>query len=97
MMRTKKLGLINNSGDYVLVNTALFPFDNDSNEPSKDKLISDDLLRDIEQAKMFRIIKSKYIDVDILLFDGLETYNEYMREERKVTKEEYELLKEALL
>ena len=44
----------------------------------------------------FDIIKKKSIDVDCLLCDGLDGYNDCMRDERVVTQEEFELLKEVL-
>lgn len=43
-MKANKIGLVNNNGDYELVNTDLFPYDDDSNEECKNNLICDDLL-----------------------------------------------------
>ena len=43
-MKANKIGLVNNNGDYELVNTDLFPYNEESNEECKNNLICDDLL-----------------------------------------------------
>lgn len=53
----------------------------------------------IETAlKVLAIIKEKEVNVFIFLHSGdLETYNDMVEDNRKLTQEEYELLKEVLL
>ena len=51
-----------------------------------------------KQIKALEIIKEKEVDVFIFLHSGdLETYNDIVEDNRKLTQEEYELLKEVLL
>ena len=58
----------------------------------------DDLLEIVEKAlKALEIIKEKEVNVFIFLHSGdLETYNDMVEDNRKLTQEEYDLLKEAL-
>ena len=53
----------------------------------------------IENAlKVLEIIKEKEVNVFIFLHSGdLETYNDMVEDNRKLTQEEYDLLKEELL
>lgn len=51
-----------------------------------------------KQLKAIEIIKDKEVNVFIFLHSGdLETYNDMVEENRKLTQEEYDLLKEVLL
>ena len=51
-----------------------------------------------KQIKAFEIIKDKEVDVFIFLHSGdLETYNDIVEDNRKLTQEEYVLLKEVVL
>lgn len=55
----------------------------------------DNIRRDLEALE---IIKEKEADVFIFLHSGdLETYNDIVEDNRKLTQEEYELLKEVVL
>lgn len=56
------------------------------------------VLKMIKSVKALEIIKEKEVDVFIFLHSGdLETYNDMVEDNRKLTQEEYELLKEILL
>ena len=51
-----------------------------------------------KKLKALEIIKEKQVDVFIFLHSGdLETYNDMVEDNRKLTQEEYDLLKEELL
>ena len=51
-----------------------------------------------KKLKAFEIIKEKEINVFIFLHSGdLETYNDMVEDNRKLSQEEYDLLKEVLL
>ena len=51
-----------------------------------------------KKIKALEIIKEKEVDVFIFLHSGdLETYNDIVEDNRKLTQEEYDLLKEVLL
>ena len=51
-----------------------------------------------KELKAFEIIKEKEVNVFIFLHSGdLETYNDMVEDNRKLTQEEYDLLKEVLL
>ena len=53
---------------------------------------------DEKKLKALEIIKEKEVDVFIFLHSGyLETYNDMVEDNRKLTQEEYDLLKEVLL
>ena len=53
---------------------------------------------DEKKLKALEIIKEKEVDVFIFLHSGyLETYNDIVEDNRKLTQEEYDLLKEVLL
>lgn len=56
------------------------------------------VLKMIKSLKVLEIIKEKEVNVFIFLHSGnLETYNDMVEDSRKLTKEEYNLLKEVLL
>lgn len=51
-----------------------------------------------KELKAFEIIKEKEVNMFIFLHSGdLETYNDMVEENRKLTQEEYDLLKKVLL
>ena len=51
-----------------------------------------------KSLKALEIIKEKKVNVFIFLHSGdLETYNDMVEDNRKLTQEEYDLLKEVLL
>ena len=57
-----------------------------------------DLAQVNKEHKALEIIKEKEVNVFIFLHSGdLETYNDMVEDNRKLTQEEYELLKEVLL
>ena len=52
----------------------------------------------LKYKKALEIIKNKEVNVFIFLHSGdLETYNDMVEDNRKLTQEEYDLLKEVLL
>ena len=61
--------------------------------------VEEHLYHIIETAlKRLEIVKNKEVNVFIFLHSGdLETYNDMVEDNRKLTQEEYELLKEILL
>lgn len=64
-----------------------------------EKIIIDISYKFLENAlKALEIIKEKEVNVFIFLHSGdLETYNDMVEDNRKLTQEEYDLLKEVLL
>ena len=65
------------------------------------KIIEKDLDRLERLEKAFKILASKEINLIVLKYfiekgDGVEAYNLYYTTKERLTKEEYELLKEAL-
>ena len=65
------------------------------------KIIEKDLERLERLEKAFEILASKEINIIVLKYfiekgDGVEAYNLYYTTKERLTKEEYELLKEAL-
>ena len=105
-MKANKIGLVNNNGDYELVNTDLFPYDSDSNEECKNNLICDDLLSVLEIHKF--LLEHDYStlpreDFDLLFkkAKALEIIKNKIdilgRNGYLFNKEEYDLLKETLL
>ena len=56
------------------------------------------VLKMIKSLKVLEIIKEKEVNVFIFLHSGkVEAYNDMVEDNRKLTKEEYDLLKEVLL
>lgn len=56
------------------------------------------VLKMIKSVKALEIIKEKEVDVFIFLHSGdLQTYNDIVEDNRKLTQEEYGLLKEVVL
>jgi hypothetical protein len=68
-MKANKIGLVNNNGDYELVNTDLFPYDEESNEECKNNLICDDLLGVLKVHKF--LLDHDYSILPRDDFDGL--------------------------
>lgn len=64
-------------------------------ETTTHSVLRDDISKTL---KAFDIIKEKEVNVFIFLHSGdLETYNDMVEDNRKLTQEEYDLLKEVLL
>jgi hypothetical protein len=56
------------------------------------------LVKTEKNSKVLEIIKNKEVNIFIFLHSGdLETYNDMVEDNRKLTNEEYDLLKEVLL
>lgn len=95
-LNCEKIGLVKDSNGYGLVNTGLFPYDKDSDEECKKNLISSNLL---EALKALEIIKKKPFDSNYLYSTEYKYYYEVtsLDESVKLTKEEWDLLREVLL
>lgn len=77
-----------------IIETALKDYEN---LQLKHRSMQDAVLDDFKKLKALEIIKIKEVNVFIFLHSGdLETYNDMVEDNRKLTLEEYNLLKEIL-
>ena len=89
--------------DIAMIETALKNYEELERKHNEllynyEELVHCGLKSEQNKLKALEIIKEKEVNVFIFLHSGdLETYNEMVEDNRKLTQEEYDILKEVLL